>query len=114
MKRFLIITLVIAAFASAVLLTLFVKTTTANADIAAGNQAYAAQDYETAMQRYTAAQAQELVTALENLGREVEYHHIEASFGHDSFLVEVETMTQVVGGYLDRLWQKQHRPLTTG
>ena len=58
MKRFLIITLVTAAFASAVLLTLFVKTTTANADIAAGNQAYAAQDYETALQRYTAAQAQ--------------------------------------------------------
>ena len=45
-------------FVGAVLLTLFVKTTTANADIAAGNQAYAAQDYDAALQRYTAAQAQ--------------------------------------------------------
>ncbi len=58
MKRFLVITLFVAAFVGAVLLTLFVKTTTANADIAAGNQAYTAQDYETALQRYTAAQSQ--------------------------------------------------------
>jgi Ca-activated chloride channel homolog len=57
-KRFLIITLFVAAFVGAVLMTLFVKTTTANADIATGNQAYAAQDYETALQHYMAAQAQ--------------------------------------------------------
>jgi homoserine O-acetyltransferase len=50
---------------------------------------------------YTAAQAHELVEALP--GREVEYHHIDAFFGHDSFLVEVETMTRLVGGYLGRL-----------
>ncbi|GAB4552463.1 MAG: homoserine O-acetyltransferase [Anaerolineae bacterium] len=52
---------------------------------------------------YTSAQAQELVDALR--GREVEYHHVEAFFGHDSFLVEVETMTHLVGGFLDRLWR---------
>ena len=52
---------------------------------------------------YTAAQAKELVDALP--GRAVEYHHIDAFFGHDSFLVEVETMTRLVGGYLDRLAQ---------
>jgi len=51
---------------------------------------------------YTAAQARELITALS--GRAVEYHHVEASFGHDSFLVEVETMTHLVGGYLNRQW----------
>lgn len=50
---------------------------------------------------YTAAQARELVEAL--AGREVEYHHVEATFGHDSFLVEVETMTRLVGGFLNRL-----------
>jgi len=55
---------------------------------------------------YTAAQARELVDALEALGREVEYQHIQATFGHDSFLVEVETMTNIVGGYLDRQWEK--------
>ena len=57
---------------------------------------------------YTAAQARELVDGLP--GREVEYHHIEASLGHDSFLVEVETMTRVVGQYLDRLWATRLGP----
>jgi Ca-activated chloride channel homolog len=58
MKRSFIITGFTVIFVGAVLLTLFVKTTTANTDIAAGNQAYAAQDYATALQRYTTAQAQ--------------------------------------------------------
>lgn len=56
---------------------------------------------------YTASQAQELVDTLQTIGREVDYRHIEASFGHDSFLVEVETMTQVVGGYLNRRWDQR-------
>jgi homoserine O-acetyltransferase len=51
---------------------------------------------------YTYEQARQLVDALP--GRAVEHQHITASFGHDSFLVEVETMTQVVGGYLERQW----------
>jgi homoserine O-acetyltransferase len=55
---------------------------------------------------YTAAQARELVDALEDLGRDVQYRHVEASFGHDSFLVEVETMTELVGGYLTERWNR--------
>ena len=58
MKRFLIITGFTALFAGAALMTLFVKTTTANADVAAGNQAYTAQDYASALQHYTTAQSQ--------------------------------------------------------
>lgn len=50
---------------------------------------------------YTADQARELVNALP--AKQVEYHHIEAALGHDSFLVEVETMTKLVGSYLTRL-----------
>jgi homoserine O-acetyltransferase len=57
---------------------------------------------------YTQAQAQELVTALEDVGRTVEYYHIEAPFGHDSFLVEVDRMQEVVGGYLDRQWRTHY------
>jgi len=57
-KRFFIITGITVIFVGAVLMTLFVKTTTANADVAAGNQAYTAQNYDTALQHYTAAQSQ--------------------------------------------------------
>ena len=53
---------------------------------------------------YPANEGQELVRALEAAGRPVEYHHIQAPFGHDSFLVEVDRMTDVVGGYLVREW----------
>lgn len=53
---------------------------------------------------YTMAQAQELVTALEAVGRSVRHHEVKADFGHDSFLVEVETMTNLVGGYLNEVW----------
>jgi homoserine O-acetyltransferase len=51
---------------------------------------------------YTAAQAQMLVNALKNLERDVEYHHVTASFGHDSFLVEVDTMHKIVSSFLDK------------
>jgi homoserine O-acetyltransferase len=54
---------------------------------------------------YPPEQGYELVTALEAAGREVKYHHVKAHFGHDSFLVEVEKMTQLVGGYVDRQWE---------
>ncbi len=57
---------------------------------------------------YPPAQGLELAKALENAGKEVEYHFVEAFFGHDSFLVEVELMTNLVGGYLDRVWQTEH------
>ncbi len=46
-----------------------------------------------------------LAKALEGAGKDVERHHIEASFGHDSFLVEVDTMQYYAGGYLNRLWE---------
>ncbi|MCK6579079.1 MAG: homoserine O-acetyltransferase [Anaerolineae bacterium] len=53
---------------------------------------------------YTPEQALDLVTALEAVGRDVRYHLIHADFGHDSFLVEVDLMTNVVGGYLSEMW----------
>lgn len=56
---------------------------------------------------YPFEQSLALVHALRDLGRDVEYHHVQASFGHDSFLVEVDTMLQLVGGYLDKLWRRK-------
>jgi homoserine O-acetyltransferase len=58
---------------------------------------------------YPAEQAQELVRALEDVGQAVEYYHIDAPFGHDSFLVEVDRMQEVVGSYLDWLWHTRHQ-----
>jgi homoserine O-acetyltransferase/O-succinyltransferase len=63
---------------------------------------------------YTATQARELVEPLQQLGRAVDYHHVQASFGHDSFLVEVETMTQLVGGYLDKRWAGRGKSASNG
>jgi len=53
---------------------------------------------------YTAEQALDLVTALERGRKPVQHHMIHANLGHDSFLVEVETMTSLVGGYLRDAW----------
>ncbi|HEX2905860.1 MAG TPA: homoserine O-acetyltransferase, partial [Phototrophicaceae bacterium] len=57
---------------------------------------------------YTRDQAMELVNALEDEEMRVEHHYIEASFGHDSFLVEVETMTHIVGGFLSNVWERRN------
>jgi len=51
---------------------------------------------------YTRDQAMQLVNPLLEANKQVEYHHVEASFGHDSFLVEVDTMNTIVGGFLRR------------
>ncbi|MFN8529255.1 MAG: homoserine O-acetyltransferase [Anaerolineae bacterium] len=53
---------------------------------------------------YTPEQALDLVTVLESTNKPVKYHMIHADFGHDSFLVEVDTMTHLVGGYLRDAW----------
>lgn len=55
---------------------------------------------------YTAEQALDLTTALEAIERDVQYFHVQADFGHDSFLVEVDTMTHLIGGYLTERWVK--------
>jgi homoserine O-acetyltransferase/O-succinyltransferase len=59
---------------------------------------------------YTEHQAKELVQSLYKVGKQVEYHHIEAALGHDSFLVEVDTMNHVVGGYVQARWQEKQAP----
>lgn len=56
---------------------------------------------------YPAEQGLELVQALQETGRELEYQHVYAPFGHDSFLVEVDLMTEMVGGYLERRWEQR-------
>lgn len=49
---------------------------------------------------YPAEQNEALIDSLHRLGRSIEHHHVNAFLGHDSFLVEVDLMTQIVGSYL--------------
>ncbi|MFN8379299.1 MAG: homoserine O-acetyltransferase [Anaerolineae bacterium] len=56
---------------------------------------------------YTESQARELADALRSVGRPVEEHRVQAVYGHDSFLVEVATMTAIVGGYLTQQWEAE-------
>ncbi len=44
----------------------------------------------------------EMATTLARLGKSVEHHHVDADHGHDSFLLEVDRMAEIVGGYLRR------------
>jgi homoserine O-acetyltransferase len=48
----------------------------------------------------------EIAEALQNLGREVELHNIESTYGHDAFLVQYDQLTRVVGSFLDRIESK--------
>jgi len=49
---------------------------------------------------YPSEQSLKMVRVLQDLGRTVEHHLIEAPFGHDSFLVEVDQMALVVRRFL--------------
>lgn len=52
---------------------------------------------------YPSYHSKELVKALTAAGCDVSYLDIESSWGHDAFLVEVATMTRLLGSFLDRL-----------
>ena len=44
-----------------------------------------------------------MVKALENIGKKVEYHLIDSSYGHDAFLLEHETFAPMLRAFLDRI-----------
>ncbi len=52
---------------------------------------------------YPAYHMKELVRALYAVGADVTYLDIESTWGHDAFLLEVDTMTRLLGSFLDRL-----------
>ena len=51
---------------------------------------------------YPPYQTEEMVTALNNIGKTVEYHLITSSYGHDAFLLELETFTPMVRDFIRR------------
>lgn len=52
---------------------------------------------------YPSYQSQEIVRALTQLGADVTYCDIESTWGHDAFLLEVDTMTHLLSDFLRRL-----------
>lgn len=57
---------------------------------------------------YPAYHSQELVSALISVGADVTYCNLQSSWGHDAFLLEVDTMTKLISDFLDRV-VKEHK-----
>ena len=52
---------------------------------------------------YPPYHSKELVSALTAVGADVSYCNIQSTWGHDAFLLEVDTMTELLSSFLDRL-----------
>ena len=52
---------------------------------------------------YPSYHSKELVSALTAAGADVTYLDIQSTWGHDAFLLEVDTMTGLIGSFLERL-----------
>lgn len=57
---------------------------------------------------YPAYHSKELVSALTGVGADVTYCNLKSSWGHDAFLLEVETMTNLISDFLGRV-VREHR-----
>jgi len=49
---------------------------------------------------YPSRDSEEIARALQSVGKEAEHHVIDASYGHDSFLLEEERMTQLIRDFV--------------
>lgn len=56
---------------------------------------------------YPSYHSKELVRALHAVGADVTYLDIESTWGHDAFLLEVETMTNLLSSFLNRLVEEE-------
>jgi homoserine O-acetyltransferase/O-succinyltransferase len=52
---------------------------------------------------YPAYHSKELVSALTAVGADVSYLNIQSTYGHDAFLLEVDTLTGLIHNFLDRV-----------
>ena len=56
---------------------------------------------------YPSYHSKEVVSALTAVGADVSYLDIQSTWGHDAFLLEVDTMTNLLGSFLDRLAREE-------
>ena len=52
---------------------------------------------------YPTYHSKEMVSALTAVGADVTFCNLQSTWGHDAFLLEVETMTQLIGDFLERI-----------
>jgi homoserine O-acetyltransferase len=52
---------------------------------------------------YPTYHSKEMVSALTGIGADVTYCNLQSTWGHDAFLLEVETMTQLISDFLGRV-----------
>jgi homoserine O-acetyltransferase len=57
---------------------------------------------------YPTYHSKELVSALTAVGADVTYCNLKSTWGHDAFLLEVETMTSLIGDFLERV-TREHK-----
>jgi homoserine O-acetyltransferase len=60
---------------------------------------------------YPTYHSKELVSALTGAGADVTYCNLKSSWGHDAFLLEVDTMTGLIADFLDRVVREYNIPL---
>ena len=56
---------------------------------------------------YPSYHSRELVSALTAVGADVTYLDIQSTWGHDAFLLEVETMTRLLSSFVDRVAREE-------
>jgi len=59
---------------------------------------------------YPPYQSEQIVYALARKKRDVTYVNIRSEYGHDAFLLEIDVLSRVVGGFLDNQTQHAHPP----
>ena len=57
---------------------------------------------------YPSYHSKRLVSALHAVGADVTYLDVQSTWGHDAFLLEVETMTHLLRSFLGRLLREEH------
>ncbi|MBW7883856.1 MAG: homoserine O-acetyltransferase [Caldilineaceae bacterium] len=63
---------------------------------------------------YPSYHSKQLVSALTAADTDVTYLDVKSTWGHDAFLLEVETMTNLLGSFLDRLVREERIALPAG
>jgi len=57
---------------------------------------------------YPTARSRKMVQAMKKSGLDVSFCEIEAEWGHDAFLLPSPRLSELIRGFLDRVWREEH------